>query len=420
MTTHTLFPTSGTTKGFTAASMAMVIDDPQKVLGQSPVQWNTPIATRLPAQFVLSDEHATTVTTVEDALSHRTGLPILPNLQLAEALRDPALGIADLIRLLRHVPLVSDPAHRRFEYSNESYQVISYLLHRLTGERLGDLLRKDIWRPLSMSSTFFSVDSVRYSLRYSSQLAQGYTWHERSQQYIAEDYGYCAATSGAGAIVSSASDYAKWLHCLLFERMPLSLAVHRAIKFPRISVGRGAGFDHFLTPEQPYHSYTIGWFLDRYRGVPLYWHAGSQLGAAVIVGFLPSIKFGFTIMANTQSVQYAQMVLCGFLLDQRLDVPDPGHMMIQIVAKSLTEVGQEAPNHCAHVQHRSAPFAALGQICGHVRASRVRADHSRGPQRRSHVGPEGSHLPDCHTVVTPLGGVLYRGTVDAGRSMGKL
>lgn len=366
MRAHSLFPTSGTTKSFTAAIMATVIDDPKKVRDDpskvlGPVQWNTPIATRIPSHFVLSDEHATTVTTIEDALSHRSGLP---NLQLAEALRHPALIIEDLVRLLRHMPLAPDPDHRRFEYSNESYQVISHLLQRVTEKPLGDLLRKNIWSPLIMDSTYFSVNEVKIGQNPVDRLVQGYTWNERSRQYIAEDYRYCAATSGAGAVVSSATDYAKWLRCLLFETAPLSPAVHRTIKFPRIIVERGTAFDHFLTPEQPYHLYTLGWFLDSYRGVPLYWHTGSQLGAAVIVGFLPSIKFGFTIMANTQPMRYTQMVLCAFLLDRRLGVADPADSMIRSVEHAMREAGLAAPNHWARVQRRLPPSLPLDNYAG--------------------------------------------------------
>ncbi|PKY05768.1 beta-lactamase/transpeptidase-like protein [Aspergillus campestris IBT 28561] len=327
MRAHTLFPTSGTTKSFTAAIMATVIDDPRKVRDdlsnvRGPVQWNTPIATRIPAHFVLSDEHATTVTTIEDALSHRSGLP---NLQLAEALRNPALIIEDLVRLLRHIPLAPDPDHRRFEYSNESYQVISHLLQRVTETPLEDLLRTEIWRPLNMDSTYFSIDDVKLSQNPVDRLVQGYTWNERSRQYIPEDYRYCAATSGAGAMVSSATDYAKWLRCLLFESSPLSPAVHRAIKFPRIIVERGTAFDHFLTPEQSYHLYTLGWFLDSYRG----WYSVHS-----------------------------------FLLDRRLGVANPANSMIRFVDKAMREASQKAPNHLARVEHPLPPSLPLDQYGG--------------------------------------------------------
>ncbi|PLN79627.1 beta-lactamase/transpeptidase-like protein [Aspergillus taichungensis] len=337
MTEHSLFPVSGTTKGFTAAIMATVIQDPQKVPVQSPVRWDTPIATRLRADFVLSDEHATAVTTIEDALCHRIGLP---NLQFAEVLRDPGLILEDLIRQLRYIPLAHDPDHRHFEYSNESYQVISHLLQRVTQLPLEEILCRIIWRPLGMASTSLSVDGVKRDVELSRRLVQGYTWDARSQQYIDEDYSYYAASSGANAVVSSVSDYVKWLQCLLLEEKTLSPAVHHTIKFPRIVVKSETQFDHFLTPEKPYHLYTVGWFLDSYRGEPLYWHTGSQHGAAVIAGFLPSLQFGFTIMATRTDLMY------------------------QSVTRSLVAAAQEAPSPWDYVRPKLPPSVPLHKYEG--------------------------------------------------------
>lgn len=41
----------------------------------TPLDWTTPIAQIIPADFVLADPWATEHITLEDALSHRTGLP---------------------------------------------------------------------------------------------------------------------------------------------------------------------------------------------------------------------------------------------------------------------------------------------------------------------------------------------------------
>jgi CubicO group peptidase (beta-lactamase class C family) len=59
------------TKAFVAAGVSLLVDDES-----SPdVQWSTPVSRLLRDDFVLSDSRSTEMVTIEDILSHRTGLP---------------------------------------------------------------------------------------------------------------------------------------------------------------------------------------------------------------------------------------------------------------------------------------------------------------------------------------------------------
>lgn len=59
------------TKAFTATAVSLLVDDDK----QNPdVQWTAPVSSLIADDFVLSDNRTDQVT-VEDILSHRTGLP---------------------------------------------------------------------------------------------------------------------------------------------------------------------------------------------------------------------------------------------------------------------------------------------------------------------------------------------------------
>lgn len=128
--------------------MSLLVDDDDRY---PEVQWDTPISNLIRDDFVLEDDHATTHTTIEDILSHRTGMPR----------HDSSYGGTydghegtprDYVRALRYLPLSAE-LRTRYQYCNMMYVTAAYVIETLTGFWLGDLLRERIWKPLEMKST---------------------------------------------------------------------------------------------------------------------------------------------------------------------------------------------------------------------------------------------------------------------------
>lgn len=71
-TPSTLFDIASASKSLTAAAVALLVEDEK----YPEVQWDAPVAKILPGDFVMSDDRYTNEITVEDILSHRTGLPV--------------------------------------------------------------------------------------------------------------------------------------------------------------------------------------------------------------------------------------------------------------------------------------------------------------------------------------------------------
>ena len=72
VTADTLFDIASSSKSLTAASVALLVVDDDNY---PQVQWDTPMSTLLPIEFVMSSHQYTQDVTVEDILSHRSGLP---------------------------------------------------------------------------------------------------------------------------------------------------------------------------------------------------------------------------------------------------------------------------------------------------------------------------------------------------------
>ena len=144
VTPSTLFYCGSTSKAFTAAALSLLIDNSSSY---SDIQWSTPISELIRDDFVLENEYATTHTTIEDALSHRSGLPR----------HDMSYGgtkatVKSTVRDLRYLALTAEP-RTKFQYCNLMFVVASHVVETLTGAWLGDFLKERVWEPLGMKST---------------------------------------------------------------------------------------------------------------------------------------------------------------------------------------------------------------------------------------------------------------------------
>ena len=307
MTTDSLFSTCSTTKAFTAAAVSFAIDDSKYT--DAPLRWDTPIASILRDDFVLENDYSTMHTTIEDALSHRSGLSTH---DACISLAHPQRPLREAVRNLRHLKMAYSP-RTTFSYNNNMYMAISHALEKIEGRSLGETLKKRIWDPLGMNDTYFSAQEVSKDPTLSSRFARGYTWDLDTSSYVAEPYMNDIAVTGAGAMVSNVLEYAKWLRALIYKRGPVSPQGHAELVKPRTVI---TNWDDLVGPPAPHHMYALGWFVASYRDEPLYWHSGSWPGFGIMVGFLPSKGFGFAMMGNTTNARNAQVEIYMHLLDQ--------------------------------------------------------------------------------------------------------
>jgi CubicO group peptidase (beta-lactamase class C family) len=72
-TTDTLYDIASSSKSLTAASVALLVEDNDNF---PEVQWTTPLHELLPEDFVMPTPELTKRVTVEDVLSHSTGMAL--------------------------------------------------------------------------------------------------------------------------------------------------------------------------------------------------------------------------------------------------------------------------------------------------------------------------------------------------------
>ncbi|KAH8703836.1 beta-lactamase/transpeptidase-like protein [Talaromyces proteolyticus] len=341
LSTDSLFQGCSTTKAFTAAATALVIDDESSNPSESQLKWDTPISSVIPDDFVLADPYATANTTFEDALSHRSGQPA-HFMRLRFARTDESTQFA--VRALRHMPLAYAP-RTTFEYNNFMYIAVSHALEQRTREALGSFMKRRIWEPLGMRDTYFDVREVEKTPGLKERLVQGYDWFEEVGNYKAQPNVNYGPTKGAGSMVSTVLDYEKWVKALLAKSTPLSKDAHEALFRPRSIVSS----EQFATskPGAWAQLYALGWFVDSYQGIPFFWHTGGWPGTAILVGLVPSKNFGFVMMSNSSSASDMYKTLYTHLFKKYLNLP-----LSQDPDNSQTKPTEEKPQTSADAIQR--------------------------------------------------------------------
>lgn len=342
VTPSTLFYCASTSKAFTAAALSIMIESGNYTVPALPgthgrLGWDTPVQDILPEDFVLADEWATAHVTLEDALSHRTGLPRHDKASAHRVSNSSSSSnssrtatIRDGVRALRYLPLNAAP-RTKWQYCNHMYVVATHAVETLTGGRwLGDVLRQWIWDPLGMRSTYFSLGDAAAAPEH---LADGYAWDgERGGGggFLRVPPMPTDEVGGAGAVMSNVEDYARWIRSLLREDGPVPKEGHRAFKTPRMIVSPEDALPPSLSggrkKEGPLDSpfmYALGWETASYRGHKFWAHSGGMHAYGAEVYFFPDLDYGVVTFGNTAiSSNGLGLVLLWGLVDDRLGVPE--------------------------------------------------------------------------------------------------
>ncbi|KAL1641815.1 hypothetical protein SLS58_005857 [Diplodia intermedia] len=314
-TPDTLYYVGSTTKSFTAAAILILIEESQHQSGTTSssndlppdLSLTTPVSSLIRADFVLPSAHTTRTATLEDLLTHRTGMP-RHDLSYAAS---PNTTLAAHVRNLRHLPLTAPP-RTTWQYCNMMYTALAHVLETLTSTTWAEFVAARIWTPLGMRATFASLaDAQRHA---PGQLSAPYFWDNATGSFVREPYvGDAPALVGAGNVLSCVADYARYLRALLARRpnffpgpqgfRELRRAARSVVSDPADAAEEaeragGGGNAPWVGPEL----YGLGWMLVTYRagGLRVYRHNGAVTGYAAEMAYVPQAGWGVAVMANTE------------------------------------------------------------------------------------------------------------------------
>jgi CubicO group peptidase (beta-lactamase class C family) len=299
-----LFYAGSTTKAFCAASASLLVDDDEK---HKNLQWETPISQLIRDDFVLPDPYWTEHITLEDALSHRTGFPTHNKCCIGTG-----SSVRENVRKLLHIPASREP-RTVSQYCNIMFVAVSHAIEVVTGEYLGNFLARRIWKPLGMTSTYFSLGDAKKSR---TPFAEGYYWDKEKEEHVVVPYLDLSEVSGGGCNISTVIDYSKWIRAMINMDGPISQKGHEALVKPLIA------FDYGYPASFPTVFYGLGWMMLYYQGEKVIFHPGGIIGFSAMVVYLPQRAWGCVMMSNSNYAAPALEKLVWFLIDELLEVPE--------------------------------------------------------------------------------------------------
>jgi CubicO group peptidase (beta-lactamase class C family) len=302
---------ASTSKSTTAAAVAILVDDDKF----SDVQWSTPVSKLLPDDFVLSDPRLTEEVTIEDILSHRTGLTGHEESYFSVRAKNPD-NAKTMTRNLRNLAFVK-PLRTAFIYNNIMYTVATHLVETVSGIPYAEYLRTKLWDPLNMTNTFHDLPDIEVNDAMDRK-ATPYYWNKQTRSHVSMPSYPQPEGQGAGSIFSSAGDYAKWIRALLKHSPPLSKAAHKDFITPRSIY---AYEKEYQIPFSSRILYALGLMQESYRGHTLISHGGSVSGFKAMVAYMPEFDWGFVVFGNSDDASYLNQFLMWTLIDELLSVP---------------------------------------------------------------------------------------------------
>jgi CubicO group peptidase (beta-lactamase class C family) len=284
---HTLFGIASNSKAFTAAALAMLVDEKK-------LKWTDKVTDYLPG-FKMYNPYVTDEFTVLDLLTHRSGL----GLGAGDLMMFPDgadFTRADVIRNLRFLKPVSS-FRAKYDYDNNLYIVAGEVVARVAGIGFEDFIEQRIMTPLGMRE---SAASLR-RLKDARNVVVPHVAIEGRVQPVDAEIGEVA--NAAGGIYSNLSDMTLWVRMQLAAgkygdgKHLFSEAAQHMMWTPQtiIPVGRGP------TPYNTHFaSYGLGWGLSDVKGYKQVAHTGGLIGMVTQVTLIPELKLGIVVLTNQQ------------------------------------------------------------------------------------------------------------------------
>lgn len=287
---QTVFRLASISKTFTAASVALLIDEGK-------LDWDDQVKQHLPA-FELTDPYMTANTTLRDLLCHRVGLETGDILA-----RRGDLTKDEILSRLKHLQPMY-PFRSKYKYSNLMYVVAGEVAGRVSHQPWLDFVQRRVFGPLGMQSTVPTFDRIR-----TENLAAGYRLHDGRIQ-LATTVPGIDSVAAAGSVSSNAQDMAQWLKLWLAEgkhsgKQMLApetvremLAMHCAI--PVTGTNEGNIY------AAKFYGWGLGWSVLDYRGRKIHTHGG---GSGTFMGFMPQEGIGVVVLANLEFTNLSGMLM---------------------------------------------------------------------------------------------------------------
>ncbi|MFK7847112.1 MAG: serine hydrolase domain-containing protein [Rhodothermales bacterium] len=219
--------------------------------------------------------------TVRHLMSHTSGIPDYEEIRSYDVYRF-RMTPEEVIQIAHSRPMDFPPGTGWY-YSNTGYFLLSMILERVEEKPIGQVLASRIFQPLGMAQTRFADPEAIIPHR-----ASGY-WVNKVGKLINRNATETSSTLGAGGLLTSIHDMAKWDHALYGTQL-LSEASKIAMWTPTV------------LPGGKRIKYAFGWEVGEYKGLSYQSHSGMVAGFVADFERFPDQDISFMVFLNRYDV----------------------------------------------------------------------------------------------------------------------
>jgi CubicO group peptidase (beta-lactamase class C family) len=255
--TNTIFQIGSITKQFTSA-IILQLEEQKKLSLQDSV-----------TKYIPDYPNGNKIT-IEELLTHTAGVynytndaAFMKNESMHPISRDSLIG------RFKYKPLDFNPGEK-FSYSNSGYELLGYIIEKVTGESYFQAVRQRIFQPLHMDHSGFDFTGL-----HSPDKALGYTSQSTTSAPIVDS----SVSFAAGAIYTTVGDLYKWDRALLSGKI-LSQASQQKAYTPHLA------------------NYGYGWMIHVVDGEKIVEHGGGITGFVSYIKRIPEDETCIIILDN--------------------------------------------------------------------------------------------------------------------------
>ncbi|MEM8681168.1 MAG: serine hydrolase [Planctomycetota bacterium] len=284
---ETLFAIASNTKAFTAAALAVLVDEGK-------LSWDDPVRKHLP-YFELYDRYVTDEMTVRDLLCHRSGLGTFSGDLLWYG---TPYSAEEVVRRARHLQ-PAGPFRASYGYSNLMYLAAGEVVAAVSGKSWQAFVDERFLQPLGMKRSQLSVTQL-------DGLQNVATPHKpRLEEVVKVPWINWDGMAAAGGIISCTDDMNQWLLAQLKhgvhdgQRIFSDKNCHEMRK-PHTPMRVSADYQRQY-PSTHFRAYGLGWGLRDYKGHLIISHGGGYDGMYSRVVLVPELDLGVVVLTNSMT-----------------------------------------------------------------------------------------------------------------------
>jgi CubicO group peptidase (beta-lactamase class C family) len=274
VTDSTVFEIGSISKQFVSAAVMLLVQD-NKIGLDDPIHQ---YLADLPSEWL--------GVTVRQLLTHTSGIPDYEEIRTYDVYRF-RLTPEQVIQIAHSRPMDFAPGTGRY-YSNTGYFLLSMIVERIEGRPLGQVLQSRIFGPLEMAQTRMADPEAIIRHR-----ASGY-WVNKVGDLINRNPTETSSTLGAGGLLSSVHDLAKWDEALYGDQL-LS------------ADSKTTMWTSTILPDGKDTGYAFGWSVRPYKGLTSQSHSGQVAGFVANFSRFPERDIAIIVFLNRYRVSGGRM-----------------------------------------------------------------------------------------------------------------